>query len=386
MNALILALAYLRHNWLRSLVVVLVAALILAVPVVSQTILRASQDSLTDRAEGTPLVLGARGSQLDLVMNALYFSDDRAEPVSMAASEAVWDSDLGLPVPIFTAFETNGARIIGTSLDYFGFRDLSIAEGRNFAVLGEAVLGANLAERLDLAPGDTVISAPQNLFDLDGVYPLELRITGVLAPAGTPDDDAVFTDIKTTWVIAGIGHGHDDVIPQGTRGDVTANAALEQFNRITEANIDSFHFHGDPDSYPVSAVLISPWDTRSGTLLKGRYLDADNPLQIVDPDEVVGDLVDRIFRIKALLDAVAVIIGGAALLAVGLALFLGWRLRAEEMRTAFRLGAQPGMILRLAMAEIGILLCLALVIAAACVMLLQTRGDTFTQWLLAMST
>ena len=386
MNALYLALAYLKHNWLRSLVVVLVAALILAVPVVSQTILRASQDSLTDRAEATPLVLGARGSQLDLVMNALYFSDDRTEPVTMAASEAIWESDLGLPVPVYTAFETNGARIIGTTIDYFSFRELTPAAGRPFAVLGEAVLGANVAERLDLGPGDTVISSPQNLFDLDGVYPLELKITGVLAAAGSPDDDAVFTDIKTSWVIAGIGHGHDDVIPAGTTGDVTANAALEQFNRITETNIDSFHFHGDPDSYPVSAVLIAPWDIRSGTLLKGRYLDPENPLQIVDPDEVVGDLVDRIFRIKALLDVVAMLIGGAALLAVGLALFLGWRLRAEEMQTAFRLGAQPGMILRLAGAEIVILLTVAIAIAAGAVVLLQSRGDSFTQWLLTLST
>jgi len=386
MNALYLALAYLRHNWLRSLVVVLVAALILAVPVVSQTILRASQDSLTDRAEATPLVLGARGSQLDLVMNALYFSDDRAEPVTMAASETIWDTDLGLPVPVYTAFETNGARIIGTSLDYLGFRDLDLAHGRPFAVLGEAVLGANVADRLDLGPGDTVISSPRNLFDLDGVYPLELQITGVLGRSGTPDDDAVFTDIKTTWVIAGIGHGHDDVIPADATGDVTASAALEQFNRITDANIDSFHFHGDPGSYPVSAVLIDPWDERSGTLLKGRYLDAANPLQIVDSEDVVGDLVDRIFRIKALLDAVAVIIGGAALLAVGLALFLGWRLRANEMQTAFRLGAQPGMILRLAAAEIGILLFAAGTVAAGFVILLQTRGDSLTQWLLALST
>lgn len=385
MNALYLALAYLRHNWLRSLVVVLVAALILVVPVVSQTILRASQDSLTDRAEATPLVLGARGSQLDLVMNALYFSDDRAEPVTMAASETIWDTDLGLPVPVYTAFETNGARIIGTSLDYLGFRDLIIAEGRSFAVLGEAVLGANVADRLGLGPGDTVISSPRNLFDLDGVYPLELQITGVLAPSGTPDDDAVFTDIKTTWVIAGIGHGHDDVIPRDATGEVTANAALEQFNRITDANIDSFHFHGDPGTYPVSAVLIDPWDDRSGTLLKGRYLDAANPLQIVDPEEVVGDLVDRIFRIKALLDSVAIIIGGAALMAVALALFLGWRLRTHEMQTAFRLGAQPGMILRLAAAEIGILLGGAVAVAAGLVILLQIRGDSLTQWLLALS-
>ncbi len=386
MNALRLAAAYLRFNWVRSLILVLVAAAILAVPLISQTILRGSEAALTSRAAATPLILGSRGSQLDLAMNALYFSDDTAEPVTMAAAEAVWDSDLGLPIPLHTAFETNGARIVGTSLDYFDFRALTLAEGRRFAVLGEAVLGAEVAARLGLGPGDTVISSPQNLFDLDGVYPLELTITGTLAATGTPDDEAVFTDIKTAWVIAGIGHGHEDVITraEAEAGNVTANAALVEYNRITEANIDSFHFHGDPDGYPVSAVIVDPWDDRAGTMLRGRYLDAENPVQAIVPDEVIGGLVERIFRIAALLDAVALVIGGAAIAAIALALYLTWRLRAPEMATAFRLGAGRGTILGLAAAEIAILLTASLAVAAGLVILVQSRSDSLVSWILAL--
>ena len=133
MNALVLALTYLRFNWARSLVLVLVAALILAVPIVSRVLLDGARASLTDRAAATPLVLGSRGSQLDLVMNALYFSDDRAAPVTMADADAVWDGGLGLPIPLNTAFETNGARIVGTSLDYFDFRDLDVVQGRQWS-------------------------------------------------------------------------------------------------------------------------------------------------------------------------------------------------------------------------------------------------------------
>ncbi|MEM1342460.1 MAG: hypothetical protein AAGF68_09070, partial [Pseudomonadota bacterium] len=114
MNAIFLALAYLRFHWLRSGVLVLVAALILAVPLISQTLLEGARNTLTDRAEATPLVLGNRGSQLDLVMSTLYFSDERANPVTMAAGEAIWDSGLAVPIPLNTAFETGGARIVGT--------------------------------------------------------------------------------------------------------------------------------------------------------------------------------------------------------------------------------------------------------------------------------
>ncbi|MFO7804943.1 MAG: ABC transporter permease [Paracoccaceae bacterium] len=384
MNALFLAFAYLRFHWARSVVLVLVAALILAVPVITQVLLNGSQTALTERADRTPLVLGNRGSQLDLAMNALYFSDDRAQPVTMADSDAIWDTGLALPIPLNTAFETNGARIVGTSIEYFDFRDLALSEGRQIALLGEAVLGADVAARLDLGAGDTVVSSPQNLFDLDGVYPLELNIVGVLAATGTADDEAVFVDIKTSWVIAGIGHGHDGVLAEDAGSeDIVASASIVEFNRITEENIDSFHFHGDPADYPVSAILLAPNDDRSATILRGRYLDPDNPVQLIVPTEVIGELVDRIFRIKSLLDAVTLIIGVAAFAAVGLAVFLSYRLRAREMQTAFKIGARRGMILRLLMAETVILLCCAGVIAFAATLVVQGNGTAIVAWLLA---
>tara|TARA_R110000787_G_scaffold40266_2_gene100260 strand:- start:1232 stop:2389 length:1158 start_codon:yes stop_codon:yes gene_type:complete len=384
MNAVFLALSYLRYHWARSVVLVLVTALILSVPIISQVLLNGSQAALTDRAEKTPLILGSRGSQLDLIMNTLYFSDDRAAPVTMAETETIWDTGLGLPIPLNTAFETNGARIVGTSLEYFDFRTLEVAEGRQIAVLGEAVLGADVAARLELGVGDTVVSAPQNLFDLDGVYPLELTIVGVLAPTGTADDEAVFVDIKTSWVIAGIGHGHDGVLAEGaTSGDIVASAAIVEFNRITEDNIDSFHFHGDPSGYPVSAIVLIPQDARSATILRGRYLDPENPVQVVVPREVIGELVDRIFRIKTLLDAVTIIVGGAAFAAVALAVFLTYRLRAREMQTAFKIGARRSMILRLLAAETVILLSVSGVIALGITLAAHNSGSTIVAWLLA---
>lgn len=384
MNALFLAFAHLRWTWARSLVLVLVGALILSVPMVTQLLLRGSEEALTRRAEVTPLVLGARGSQLDLVMSAVYFSEDRPQPVTRAAEDEVWDSGLALPVPLHTAFQTNGARIVGTSLEYFDFRKLTVAEGRQVAVLGEAVLGAQVAERLGLGPGDTVVSAPENLFDLDGVYPLELQITGVLAATGTPDDEAVFTDVKTTWVIAGIGHGHDDIVTADAEGNITANAAITEFQRITPENIDSFHFHGAASDYPLSAVLIVPYDTRSGTILRGRYLDPENPVQMTVPAEIVAGLVDRIFRIATLLDAVTLVIGVAALGAIGLSLFLAWALRGPEMETATRLGAGRFVIVRLAVAEIALLFILAAGLAAALVTTVTLNGDRLVAWILAL--
>ncbi len=387
MNALYLAFAYLRYHWARSLVLVLVAALIMFVPVATQMLLSTSERALVARGEATPLLLGSRGSQLDLTMAALYFSDERPDPVAMREVEEIWDSGLGVPIPVHTAFSSGGFRIVGTTLDYFDFRDLVYADGRGLSLLGDAVIGSDVAEALGKVVGDPLVSAPENLFDLDGVYPLEMPIVGVLAPTNSPDDAAIFVDIKTAWVIQGIGHGHEDVV---TAADVAAgtaalaNAAVVQYQRITPDNIESFHFHGNQDNFPASAVIVVPNDTRSSTILKGRYLDGDNPAQLVEPASVIQGLVDRIFRIKSLLDTVTAIIAVAALAAIGLAVFLSYRLRAREIATAVKLGARRGMVLRLLSAETVTLLLTSGIIAGIGAAIVSRNADAWVGWLLSL--
>ena len=387
MNALYLAFAYLRYHWARSLVLTLVAALILFVPLATQILLSTSERALVARGNATPLLLGSRGSQLDLTMAALYFSDERPAPIAMREVEDVWDSGLAMPIPIHTAFASGGFRIVGTTLDYFEFRDLIVSEGRGLTVLGDAVVGADVAQALGKGVGDTLVSSPENLFDLDGVYPLEMPIVGVLAQTNSPDDQAVFVDIKTAWVIQGIGHGHEDVVTAAevaAGSAAVANAAVVQYQRITDENIDSFHFHGSQDDFPTSAVVVVPNDTRSSTILKGRYLDAEGPTQIVEPAGVIQGLVDRIFRIKSLLDVVTAIIAVAALAAIGLAVFLSYRLRAREIATAVKLGARRGMVLRLLSAETFTLLLISASIAAICSIAVAQNADAWTSWMLSL--
>jgi len=387
MNAFFLAVSYLRFHWARSLVLVLAVALILAVPVASRALLNAGEATLTARAETTPYLVGRRGSALDLTMAALYFGQERPPTLPAEEVDRIWDSGLAVPIPLHIGFETGGQPIVGTTLDYFEFRGLALAGGRGLALLGEAVLGARAAEALGAAPGDTVVSTPQNLFDLDGVYPLEMPVVGVLAPTGTPDDEAVFVDIKTTWVIAGIGHGHADVVSAedlAAGETVRAGAEIVQFQRITPENIESFHFHGNEGDYPVTAVIAVPSDLRAGTILQGRYLDPAGSAQLVSPMRVVEGLVERIFRIRTVLDAVAAIVAAAALAAIGLSFFLSYRLRAAEFATARKLGAARGTALRLLAAETAVLLLPCILLAGGLALAVHSRADALVGWMLAL--
>lgn len=390
-DTLYLAWAYLRFHAGKSAVLTLAVALILAVPLAVHLLLGASEQRLVARAADTPLLIGARGSTLDLVMNSLYFTADRPAPTTMAAAEEVWAGGLAEAIPLYVRFQALGRPIVGTTLDYFGLRGLEIAEGRAFAVLGEAVLGAEAARSLGLGPGDAVISSPENLFDIGGAYPLKMTVAGVLARTGTPDDRVILVDLKTAWVIEGIGHGHDDpaavagegMVLEQTEANVVAGAALPTFTEITAANIDSFHFHGDPADYPISAVIAVPRDFRSGVILRGRYLGQDEPLQILVPGEVVERLLASVMRIASLLDAVVLVVGLAAALAVALAVFLSLQLRRGEIETIFKLGCRRATIARIVAVEAVLVLGAGLLLAALATLALHAVMDDAAIWLLA---
>ena len=91
---------YLSYNWARSLTLVACVTLIAVLPLALELLLDESQRQLLSRAETTPLVVGAKGSSLDLVMNSLYFGDTVPEKLSMAAVDRIADTDLALPIPL----------------------------------------------------------------------------------------------------------------------------------------------------------------------------------------------------------------------------------------------------------------------------------------------
>jgi putative ABC transport system permease protein len=384
-----LAWCYVRYHRLKTTLLVLSISIIVLMPIFLQVLLNESEKQLMSRASGTPLVVGAKGSALDLVMNSLYFGDDRPEPTSLAAAESVWNSGLARAVPVYVRFKSRDFPIVGTDFDYFDFRGLTVAEGRMPAILGEAVVGETVARELDLQPGDSLVSSPESLFDIAGVYPLKMNITGVLGMNNTPDDRAIFVDIKTAWVIQGLGHGHQDlantsdqgVILKREEGNVVANASVVEYNTIDPGNLSAFHFHGNAESYPISAVLVSPHDQKSGAILQGRYLQDEGEGQVLVPTVIIGELLENIFRVKKYLNAGIVITAIATGFAVFLVFALSMRLRQGEMETIFKLGCQRDMAARLLAAEIVIILAASAVLCGVLIAVAQVYAPDVVRWL-----
>ena len=380
---------YISHNRIKTATLVACITLISFLPFSLQLLLGESERQLLSRAVLTPLVVGTKGSSLDLLMSTLYFGDEVPELLTMGAADRVADTDLALPIPVYVRFKARGNPIVGTTLDYFEFRGLTVARGRQMAVLGDCVVGARVARNLDLEPGDHIVSSPENLFDLAGVYPLKMKVVGILEKAHTSDDLAIFVDLKTSWVIQGLGHGHQDVtrlkdptlILKRSDTNVSASAKLFHFNQITDKNLESFHFHGDLTEYPISAVIAVPHNTKSGTLLRGRYLTKGETQQIVKPEEVIEGLLQNIFRIKNVLDAVIAIVALATILAIILVFALSLRLRQREIQTIFKIGCSRMTIARLMSAEILMIVMISSIICGAMIVAIDTYSNDIVRML-----
>ncbi len=350
-GVLFMAWRYLVYHRIKTVVLLLSITLIVFIPAGLRVLVRQSEQQLTARAEVTPLLVGAKGSPLELVLSSLYFTAEVPQRMDYGEVARIAGTKLARPIPIYVRFRSRDDPIVATSLDYFDYRGLRVAAGRQMVRLGDCVVGADVARRRGIGPGDSIISSPENVFDLAGIYPLKMRVTGVLAFSETPDDDAIFVDLRTAWVIEGYAHGHEDLadpaaaagVLERTGNRITANASVVQYNEITDENVDSFHFHGDAAELPITAVIAVPPDHKSATLLMGRYQAAEAH-QILGPVGVIDELLATILTVQSFVLAAVVMVGSATVATAVLVFMLSLRIRRREIETMIKIGGAQGAI------------------------------------------
>jgi len=378
-GALFLGWRYLAFHKLKTAILIASITLMVFLPAATRLLVNDSAAELTSRADQTPLVVGASGSPLELVLSSLYFHAEHPPELPYASFREIRDTGWAEAIPLNTRFHSRGSPIVGTSLEYFSFRKLGLAQGRMMGMLGECVIGANVATRQSAGAGDSLVSSPETVFDIAGVYPLKMNIAGVLEPNGSADDDAIFVDIKTTWVIQGLGHGHQDLVKPGAasgvlnrkNGMVTANASVEQYAEITPDNISEFHFHGAADNFPLHSVIVAPPSEKNTALLRGRYQDNEEGLQMIVPSSVLNDLLDTVFTVQNYIILGLAILSLATIAVIMLVFLLSQQLRKGEFHTLSRIGASKAYIAALIASEIGFVFSASLLLAACLTFILR---------------
>ncbi|MGI9429480.1 MAG: ABC transporter permease [Bythopirellula sp.] len=372
-DSLYLAWQYLRRNKWTTVVLVAALTLIFFLPAALLTVVDDAAQHLRSRAVATPLIVGSRGSPLELVLATLYFDEPTPAIMQMSELDRLKKSERDAAIPLHTAIRTRDTAIVGTSPDYFDLRNLRLDRGRSLAVLGECLVGWRAAERLDLDLGSKLPVANQKAFALQDA-PLRLNVAGVLAPTETPDDDAIFVDLKTVWILEGWGHGHAPKAKHGT-------AAAQEYTDITLDNEGSFHFHGDQSQFPITAIIVQPQNAKARAMLLGEYLSTKDAAQIVRPQLVMDALLTKILMVRSYVIAIVSLVSLVTLAVVALVIALSIRLRRGEITTMTKIGCSRFAIAGVLGCQVAIILACSLLAAAAMTLLAAAFGHELVRML-----
>jgi len=371
---------HLVHRPYRAALLAACLAVALLLPALTHLLSRGFEEALLERSAHTPIVVGAQGPPLDLVLSGLYFSRSELETLPTGTWRQIARRPDLLAVPLNVRFTTRKAPLVATTPEYFEERRLAASRGRLPFVAGEVVLGHELAARLGLGPGDTLFSDPVDTLDLAKPPALKLAVVGVLARARTPDDRAAFVALETAWALEGLAHGHDDVTVESVDESLVLGADEEElrlspafltYNEITPQNRATFHLHDDPDELPLSCVLVFPRTAKAGTMLRAEtnIERRHGAVQAVDTRAEFDELLALVLGLRRLVDALAVVLFAATAALSALVLGLSMELRAGEVRTLDRLGSSARTVALLHTLEVGLIALAALLVSGAVVAL-----------------
>jgi len=220
-----LAMAYLRDRGLVTILNIALLALAVATLVIlllfsSQAASRFERDS-----RGIDLVVGAKGSPLQLILSAVYHVDTATGNIPLESLELLRkDPGVSRVVPLALGDNFKGFRIVGTDPGFLAVHGASLAEGRLFKAVGEAVLGADVARTTGARIGQRFVGS-HGLEDDESQAHAATPFTtvGILSPTGTVTDRLILTSVESVWAVHGIeehdhagdtshehgsGHGH----------------------------------------------------------------------------------------------------------------------------------------------------------------------------------
>jgi len=288
-----------------------------------------SQAVFSSTTGGFDAVLGARGSKLQLVLNAIFHLEaspgnlDWADYQSIKRHPAVKAA-----IPIAVGDNLRGYRIVGTVLELFA--QVNYAPGRRFALAPggrffdesakEAVVGSFAAERLRLRVGDTFHPFHGLVFNPRDQHAETYVVTGILEPTNTPAD-------RVVWI------------------------PLEGVQRMSG--------HDPKAATQVSAVLVQLRSPTAGFLLDLMYNKQGNRLTFAYPvGAIIADLFSRISWFDRVLTLVAYLVALVAAGSVLASIYNSMSARQRDLAILRALGARRRTIFGSVVAEaacIGVL-------------------------------
>jgi len=229
MNALTIARSAIRKRaWQTTLTLVL---FITGVAVATAVMLFGKQagEQLDRNTRGIDLVVGAKGSPLQLILCNVFHLDYPTGNIPLHAAERIARHRLvkgALPLALGDSW--NGSRIVGSTDGYREWFGLEIGEGVWWSEPMEVVLGSEVAAKSGLGIGSTFSSSHGLTEEGEEHGELQYKVTGILKPSGSLHDRLILTGIRSLWRVhhlnepIGSGGQPSRLIPGVTLSDSSA--------------------------------------------------------------------------------------------------------------------------------------------------------------------
>jgi putative ABC transport system permease protein len=170
-----------------------------------------SRKAFSVGSPGFDAVLGARGSRLQLVLNAVYHLDTSPGNIPWLLFKTVAaDPRVATAIPFAVGDNFRGHRLVGTTMDIFshlkgvGNRPLSFSQGGPFRPdQKEAVVGSRVAEQTGLRIGATFNPYHGVVFDESMRHADVFHVKGILNPTNTPADRVIYIPIEGLFRLGG---------------------------------------------------------------------------------------------------------------------------------------------------------------------------------------
>jgi putative ABC transport system permease protein len=249
-------------------------------------------------AQGIDLVVGAKGSPLQLILSALYHVDVPTGNIPLAAVDQLRGNRLIAEViPVSLGDNYRGFRIIGSEprlLSHYGAR---LQSGRVWSEPMQAVLGADTARETGVGVGATFHGA-HGLAEGGAVHEeVRYEVVGVLEPSGTVLDRLIITDTASVWRV------HE------------GNPADDEERRVLEAERE------------VTALLVR-YATPMAAAIVPRQVNAESRLMAASPASELA----RLFAVMGVGIDTMRIFGGVLIASSLLALFVTLYNALDERR------------------------------------------------------
>ena len=353
-------------SWLTAISMALGVSLVVTVLVIHQVV----DHSFRRSAQGYDLIVGAKGGQLELVLNTTYYIGRPIENIPYSCFKEFlpggrYETSVEKAIPICMGDNYQGFLVIGTvperftDLKYLDGRAYEFAAGRNIQANNfyEAVIGAQVARKTGLNVGGEL--KPTHGTGKGGHQHRPFKVVGVLAQTGTPVDRAAYVNIEGFYHLEGharhvksgeAGHEeHHDAKPAGH--DAKKHDAHHEHDEH-----DEHDEHLDPDQPApesvrrVTAILVC---VKPARLLSLAKLVNEDPLtQSAMPVQVMTELLSGLIgNVQLLLLMLAVLVVVVAGIGILVSIYNSMNDRRREIAIMRALGARRWIVMMIILLE-----------------------------------